>query len=216
MFSVVIICPSVISIYPSTGLVKMAAIMKNVVIIPPDKIITEVQECGENMTARLSIGTKIYCSEIPVLKKIREQYPFIIPEIHEGNISNLMKLLNDRTIEWEKESISLEEISQIPLLLLNAPDSNSLYNRILMEFEKRKLKLNISSVCHDSDLLLKMVLNNFGATIVPKSLANPMLTNFIRIIPIEDVPWKTIPYLIWHNKGYISSTVKKFIKEFDI
>lgn len=213
-----------------------------------DEAITEVQEYGKNMTTRLSIGTTIYCSEImlPVLKEFREKHPFIIPEIHEGNISNLMDLLKNHTIElvisarpfstegyttkelepdtcvfvvpldfeWDKEFISLENISSVPLLLLNAPDSNSLYKRILMAFEKRKLTLNISCVCHDSGLLLKMVLSNFGATILPKSLVNPMLNEFMRIIPIENDPWKTTPYLIWHSEGYISSTLTKFIKCF--
>lgn len=214
-----------------------------------DEAITEVQECGKHMTAKLSIGTTIYCSEImlPVLKRFREKHPFIIPEIHEGNISNLMSLLENHTVEvvvsahplttegyttkelqpdacafvvsqdfeWEKEYISLEEISKTPLLLLNTPDSNSLYNRILMEFEKRKLNLNISCVCHDSGLLLNLVLSNFGATIVPKSLVNPILNEFMRIIPIQNNPWKTAPFLIWHNEGYISTTLKEFIKEFE-
>ena len=135
-----------------------------------DEAITEVQEFGQHMTKKLSIGTTIYCSEIMlrVLKKFRKKYPFIIPEIYEGNISYLMSLLKNHTIElvlsprpfntegyvtkelnpdtcvfvtsqdfeWEKEYISLEEISQIPLLLLNAPDSNSLYQKILSEFKK--------------------------------------------------------------------------------
>lgn len=38
---------------------------------------------------------------------------------------------------------------------------------------------------------------------------------FMRIIPIQNDPWKTTPYLIWHSEGYISSTLKEFIKDFD-
>mgnify|MGYP001560169053 CR=1 FL=1 len=215
-----------------------------------DEAITEVQEFGEHMTESLSIGTTIYCSEImlPVLKNFREKYPFIIPEIHEGNISYLMDLLKNHTIEvaisarpfntegyvtkelkpdnyvfvssrnfkWTKECISLEEISKVPLLLLNAPDSNSLYQRILSEFEKRNLKLNISCVCHDSGLLLKMVLSNLGSTIVPSSMVNHMLSEFMSVIPIKNSPWATRPNLIWRSKGYISSTLKEFIKNFEL
>jgi len=56
-----------------------------------EEAITEVQEFGEHMTKKLSIGTNIYCSEIilPVLKNFCEKYPFIVPEIHEGSISYL-------------------------------------------------------------------------------------------------------------------------------
>jgi len=215
-----------------------------------DEAITEVQELGQHMTKKLSIGTTIYCSEImlSVLKKFRKKYPFIIPEIYEGNISYLMDLLKNHTIElvlsprpfntegyvtkelkpdtcvfvtsqdfeWEKEYISLEEISQIPLLLLNAPDSNSLYQRILNEFEKRELNLNISCISHDSGLLLKMVLSNLGSTIVPRSMINHMLSEFMRVIPIKNAPWAISPNLIWHSEGYISSTLKEFIKNFEL
>ncbi|HEY8803840.1 MAG TPA: LysR family transcriptional regulator [Clostridium sp.] len=215
-----------------------------------DEAITEVQEFGEHMTKKLSIGTTIYCSEIilPVLKNFRGKYPFIVPEIHEGTISYLMDLLKNHTIEvaiserpfdtagyiikelqpdtcvfitsrdfeWAKECISLEEISQIPLLLLNTPDSNSLYQRILSEFEQRNLKLNISCVCHDSGLLLKMVLSNLGSTIVPRSMVNHMLSEFMRVIPIKNSPWTISPNLIWHSEGYISSTLKEFIKNFEL
>lgn len=214
-----------------------------------DEAITEVQEYNLQMSKKLSIGTTIYCSEImlPVLKKFREKYPFIIPEIHEGNISHLMDLLKNHTIdivvsalpihtegyitkelqpdkcvfvaskafEWIKECISLEEISRVPLLLLNAPDSNSLYKKITSEFERKELKLNVSCVCHDSGLLLKMILNNFGATILPKSMVDNMLGKFMRIITIEDDPWTTTPNLIWRREGYISSTLREFIKTFE-
>lgn len=215
-----------------------------------DEAITEVQEFGEHMTKKLSIGTTIYCSEIilPVLKNFREKYSFIVPEIHEGTISYLMDLLKNHTIEvavserpfdtagyiikelkpdtcvfitsrdfeWVKECISLEEISRIPILLLNTPDSNSLCQRILSEFEKRNLKLNISCVCHDSGLLSKMVLSNLGSTIVPRSMVNHMLSEFMRVIPIKNAPWSTIPNLIWRSEGYISSTLKEFIKNFEL
>ncbi len=219
------------------------------ILLHMDEAITEVQECGKHMTTKLSVGTTIYCSEIMLsaMKTFCEKYPFIVPEVHEGNIFYLINLLKNHTIdvvvtahpyntegyntkilqpdpcvfvasqefEWDKDCISLEEISQIPLLLLNAPDANSLYNRILTEFEKRKLQLNISCVSHDPSLLLKMVLNGFGATILPQSLFTPMLSGFISTIPIQNDPWKATPYLIWHSEGYISSTVKKFIREFE-
>lgn len=215
-----------------------------------DEAITEVKEFGQHMTKTLSIGTTIHCSEImlPVLKKFRKKYPFIIPEIHEGNISYLMDLLAKHTIElvlsappfntegyvtkelqvdtcvfvtsqdfvWEKECISLEEISQMPLLLLSTPDSNSLYQRIISEFEKRELSLKISCISHDSGLLLNMVLNNLGSTILPQSMINNMLSGFMHVIPIKNAPWAIRPNLIWHSEGYVSSTLKAFIKNFEL
>ncbi|MHC1719749.1 MAG: LysR family transcriptional regulator [Clostridiaceae bacterium] len=213
-----------------------------------DEAVTEVKELGQQMTKRLSIGTTIYCSEIvlPVLKDFCERYPFIVPEIHEGNVSHLMDLLKNHTIElafsarpfdaegytikalatddcvivvsknfgWAKECISLKEISQLPLLLLNAPDSNSFYQKILHEFEKRDLKLNISCVCNDSGLLLKLILGDFGASILPESMINEIFTQHMRIIPIKDSPWTMEPNLIWRKEGYRSSTLKEFIKRF--
>jgi DNA-binding transcriptional LysR family regulator len=214
-----------------------------------DEAITEVQEYNLQMSKKLSIGTTIYCSEImlPVLKNFRKKYPFTIPEIHEGNISHLMDLLKNHTIdlvvsarpfntkgyitkelepdkcvfvaskdfEWKKEHISLEEISTVPLLLLNAPDSTSLYKKITSEFEKKELKLNVSCLCHDSGLLLKMILSNFGATILPNSMVDNMLGEFMHVIPIKNNPWTTTPNLIWRSEGYISSTLGEFIKTFE-
>jgi DNA-binding transcriptional LysR family regulator len=213
-----------------------------------DEAVTEVQELGHNMTKRLSIGTTIYCSELvlPVLKNFCEKYPFIVPEIHEGNVSHLMDLLKNHSIDlaissrpfdtegyvirkleedacvlvasknfqWAKDRITLEEISQLPLLLLNAPDSNSMYQTILDEFGKRDLKLNVSCVCHDSGLLLKMILGNFGSTILPESMINEVFIQHVRVIPIKDSPWIMEPNLIWRNEGYVSSTLKEFIKCF--
>jgi len=200
-----------------------------------DEAIAEVQEYDKIMTKKLSIGTTIYSSDI------------MLPEIHEGNISHLVNLLKNHTIdiavsarpfnlegfhikelqpdpcvfvasrdfEFTREFITIEEISQIPLLLLNTPDSNSLYREILNEFKKKELRLNISCVCHDSGLLLNLILGNFGATIIPKSMTTHILNKFAHIIPIKNSPWTTIPSLIWRSEGYLSSTLKEFIKTFE-
>jgi len=47
-------------------------------------------------------------------------------------------------------------------------------------------------------------------------MVNHMLSEFMRIIPIKNAPWATRPNLIWHSKGYISSTLKEFIKNFEL
>jgi DNA-binding transcriptional LysR family regulator len=236
---------------------------RNIVLTPPgqlflekarmiiqnmDEAMLEIQEFGNKMTKRILIGTTIYCSEImlPVLKKFCEEYPWIIPEVHEGNISYLIHLLKNRTIEiaitarplpgegfamkkpnpdscvlvvardfaWDKTQISLEEISRIPLLLLQTGDDNSLYRRIRDEFDKKKLTINLASECHDSGLLLEMVLNKIGATILPQSMTKNVMLESMRVIPIENNPWTTAPYLIWRQDGYVSTTVKEFIKRF--
>lgn len=194
-----------------------------------DDAVAEVQELGKKMTRRISIGTTIYCSEIllPALKKFRERYPFIVPEIYEGNSSQLMHLLKNHTIdlavaarpyrdegfrtkelpldscvlvvsndfEWEKEYITLDEISRIPLLLLHTANENSLYKRIMNKFEERGLRINLACDCRDSGLLLKMVLNKFGATILPVSMLTDLIHESVRIIPIEGNPWTINPIL---------------------
>ncbi|MDR7855501.1 LysR family transcriptional regulator [Tissierella sp.] len=114
--------------------------------------------------------------------------------------------------KFTDEYITLDKISQIPLLLLDTPDSNSLYKRILNEFQKKGIKITISCICNDSGLLLRMLLGNFGSTIIPYSMINNKLRESVQVIPIKNNPWTTTSNLIWRNEGYVSYTIKEFIK----
>ena len=60
-----------------------------------------------------------------------------------------------------------------------------------------------------------MVQNNFGVTIVPRSLVKEDYFNALRAIAIDGDPWQTRPNLIWDDEAYVSSTVKMFINSFE-
>ncbi|KAA8757156.1 LysR family transcriptional regulator [Priestia megaterium] len=111
--------------------------------------------------------------------------------------------------------ISIQKISEIPLLLLRPTEGTGLFDQIINVFQKLNLTPNILCECHDSAMLLNLVEMGFGATILPLSMINQKLMKEFKIISIQDNPWISEPALVWRANSYLSASTREFLRLFN-
>ncbi len=115
----------------------------------------------------------------------------------------------------EEKSITIQKITQIPLILLRPTEGTGLFDQIMSVFQRLELTPNILCECHDSAMLLNLVEMGFGATILPLSMINKRLIGEFKIIPIQDNPWISEPTLVWRANSYLSASTREFLKFFN-
>lgn len=120
---------------------------------------------------------------------------------------------NDYTLN--KRMISIQEISEIPLLLLRPTEGAGLFDQIINAFHRLSLTPNILCECHDSAMLLNLVEMGFGATILPLSMVNKTLIKEFKILTIQDNPWISEPTLVWRANSYLSASTREFLQFFN-
>lgn len=119
---------------------------------------------------------------------------------------------------WEdfrtKERISLQEIKEIPLLLVHREKGLGIYEEIIDEFNKRDIVPNVLCECHDVNVLLSLVSEGVGASIVPKSAVSPNRIQGIKVLDIIDSSVQSNIALVWRSDRYLSKMAKHFIDLF--
>ncbi|MED3727875.1 LysR family transcriptional regulator [Priestia filamentosa] len=114
----------------------------------------------------------------------------------------------------DEKTITIQEISKIPLLLLRPTEGTGLFDQIIHAFQQLDLTPNILCECHDSAMLLNLVEMGFGATILPLSMVSKRLNKEFNIISIQDNPWISEPALVWRANSYLSASAREFLQLF--
>ncbi|GAA0440440.1 transcriptional regulator BsdA [Lentibacillus halophilus] len=129
-----------------------------------------------------------------------EDYVVIAPESwHLGNYEN---------------EISLNELAGLPLLLLHRITGVGQYEVIMNQFENKGLEPNIVGECPDVDMILGLVHEAIGATIIPESAIKERHQDNIRKLQIKDTTIISKSSIIWLKDRYISKSVRSFIDLF--
>ncbi|WP_200411094.1 LysR family transcriptional regulator [Virgibacillus salexigens] len=119
--------------------------------------------------------------------------------------------------EWCNPSITsttMEQLNAFPLLLLHRISGIGQYELILDQFENFGLSPTIVCECPDVDMILQLVSEEVGATIVPEStLSGPPLRG-VRTLMIEDNTIISKSSLIWLKERYLSKSTRNFIELF--
>lgn len=129
-----------------------------------------------------------------------EKYVAVLPEQWGDNTS--------------KSSISMKELANIPLLLLHRISGVGQYEVIIDQFENQGLKPNVVCECPDADMLLELVNEEIGATIIPESALSKLHLHGIKTLKIEDVDIISQSAVIWLKDKYLSKSASRFIELF--
>src|SRR5690625_3250195 len=113
-----------------------------------------------------------------------------------------------------KESISIEALANIPLLLLHRIRGIGQYETILNKFEELGLSPNIVCESPNVDMLLGLVNEGVGATIVPKSTLLEHNTANVTVLKIEHTNIVSKSAIIWLKDRYLSKSAERFIAQF--
>lgn len=109
--------------------------------------------------------------------------------------------------------ITMEEIKEMPLILLERKKGICHYSVVVEEFRKHGVyKPNIVCECSDPNLLLSLISLGMGISLVPKSLIKNNYTLFdIKILEIVDSTLSLDSAIIWLKDRELPKTSKRFL-----
>lgn len=206
-----------------------------------EEVKNELQETEEGRKGTLSVGinTLSVPSFSYLLENFHKNYPLVTLKIVQNDSFYLTEMVKSRAIELafvrlpleqrglsyhhlfnepfvfvSREStagISLEEISQIPLIIPSTEGLGS-YNTILEAFSKQQLQPKTIAECSDMHVLIDMVTTGMGATIVPKSVIDVYGNKQLHSSSIIDADMFSSLGIIWLEHHFVSSPAKNFMK----
>ncbi|MDR7073550.1 LysR family transcriptional regulator [Fictibacillus barbaricus] len=181
--------------------------------------VVEIREKNPGLTFKVWEGETIHL--IKMLSKRQIEIAITNSPITEKSISQ-MTLKSDPYVlvlpeKWTwsgSEQCRLEEIIDLPLILLRPNYGLGAYGQIVNEFQRLDLEPNILCECQDLIMLLGLVSSGFGATILPLSLLSLHSMGGLRVIQLKDQTLISEPKVIWRKNSYLSKAAKEFLKLF--
>ena len=181
--------------------------------------VVDIREKNPGLTFKVWEGETIHL--IKMLSKRQIEIAITNSPITEKSISQ-MTLESDPYVlvlpeKWTwsgSEQCWLEEIIDLPLILLRPNYGLGAYGQIVNEFQRLDLEPNILCECQDLIMLLGLVSSGFGATILPLSLLSLHSLGGLRVIQLKDQTLISEPKVIWRKNSYLSKAAKEFLKLF--
>lgn len=115
---------------------------------------------------------------------------------------------------YSGNSISMEELAMLPLLLLRRIRGKGQFELIVEKFEDRGLEPNIVTVCPDVDMIIELVSRGVGASILPESSLKKHTIGDIRKFEIKNESIISKSAIIWLKDRYLSRSAERFIDLF--
>jgi len=155
----------------------------------------------ENRTIDLAIvRLPLQMENLSVVPLTKEPYVFVISKDTKGFTS--------------KDFISIKEIENFPLLLIHRIKGEGIYERILKEFQRHDVEPNILVECPDVNILLTLITEGIGGSILPKSSVPPILLKEVQVLDIIDIPLQSETVLVYLKERYLSKAAQRFIELF--
>lgn len=115
---------------------------------------------------------------------------------------------------FENDMISIEELANLPLLLLKRIRGVGQFELIIDKFTKHNMEPNIVTVCPDVDMIFELVSNEVGASIVPESTLKRHTIGNIKYLKINNEPIISRSSIIWLKDRYLPKSAERFIELF--
>jgi len=119
--------------------------------------------------------------------------------------------------QWAKAFdgiISIFDILEFPLMLLHRINGIGQYEIILDAFHKRGLEPEIICECPDVDMLLGLVAEQIGITIIPENTSMKFHQNKIQLLEIMDASIISESAIIWLKQRYLPKSAQHFLELF--
>lgn len=205
-----------------------------------EEIKNELHETEEGKRGVLSVGinTLSVSGFSEILHSFHKKYPLVSLKVVQNDSLYLSEMVKSRAIEMafvrlplehrgltyhhllnepfvfvsnkEAQITSLEEISRIPLIIPST-EGLGIYHTISEAFTKQKLSLTRIGECSDMHVLMEMVKNGMGVTIVPKSVFDVYGDKSIYSTPIKDTSMSSSLGIIWLEHHFVSTPAKNFM-----
>lgn len=111
-------------------------------------------------------------------------------------------------------TISMKDVKDLPLLLLHRISGIGQYEMVIDECRRHGFEPNVICECPDVAMLLSLVNEGVGATIVPKSAIAINQAANIQSFDIEDSTLQSESAIIWLKDRYLSKAARHFLETF--
>lgn len=136
-------------------------------------------------------------------------------ESHEVNILPIKTepfvYLTNEPIMGSEPIVSLKNVSN-KSFILPSNEGLGIYKMIVSEFSRLHIKPVVKSECSDIKLLLELVKQGFGVTVVPESVVKTYDTRDLYCYQLEEGELTSTVGIIWSKGRYLAKAVENFLK----
>lgn len=112
-----------------------------------------------------------------------------------------------------RSTVRLNELSGRPFLTLKTDRTTGMHERIMHEFAARGAAPRIFCECSSVAVILALVAQGLGASLLPRSVLSSFRSEDFRILELEDAMLQADVGLIWLQGRYLSRSAERFIRE---
>jgi len=111
----------------------------------------------------------------------------------------------------DKASFSLEELAELPLLTLKTDQTTHMHEQVVAACNKQGFEPTIVCECSSVALMLALIAQGMGVSLLPRSVMNSFMDPRVRIIPLAESEMTSAIGLIWLKDHYVPKRAQYFI-----
>lgn len=114
----------------------------------------------------------------------------------------------------DKNSLVLEELSKIPLILMHRQAGIYCHDMVINEMESRKISVNIVGESDHISAILALVEQGLGIAILPESTLSVRSSDDFHTISIAGCLLQSTTAIIWKKEKHLSKAAQLFLELF--
>lgn len=114
--------------------------------------------------------------------------------------------------EKNKTTITIKELSELPLFLLHRIKGTGQFEIFMNMFQKNDLTPHIIGESPNVDMIIGLIKEGLGATILPESICHQEHSSNIHVLEIEEVELISKSAVLTLKERYLSKKTKRFIQ----
>jgi DNA-binding transcriptional LysR family regulator len=114
----------------------------------------------------------------------------------------------------QEKAIPMQDIRNFPLLLLHRTVGKGVYEIILSECSRLGFTPDVVCECPDPSILMSLVGEGMGATLLPESTVSAFASGRIRSIALDNCSINSEAAIVWLRERTLSKTAARFIELF--
>ncbi|WP_308637195.1 LysR family transcriptional regulator [Paenibacillus silvisoli] len=201
------------------GTLSIGAVVSCVSILPGP--IQQLREKFPQVTFKIAEGDHYLMGEMlerRAIELVISRLPF------EANLSpsklDMLPLPSDPYValmphSWAPPSgrldISMEELSQYPLLTLKTDKTIKMHEQVVGEFHRHGLEPNIICECASVAIIMSLIAAGIGATLFPKSVISSFPSGDVLTLQIRDADFQSEVGILWLKDQLLSKRAQHFL-----
>ncbi|MGG4093758.1 LysR family transcriptional regulator [Paenibacillus lautus] len=119
---------------------------------------------------------------------------------------------------WESVSshseISMRELAEYPFLSLKTDQTIGMHERVIQEFKRGELEPYVICECSSVAIIVALVAEGIGATILPESVMSSFAIPNIRTLSITSADFQSDVGIVWLRDHVLSNRARHFLATF--